>query len=58
MLRNLDISLIRTFVAVAGSGNMTAAAGRLGLTQGAVSQQVMRLEEGLEVSLFDRQRKN
>lgn len=57
MLRNLDINLIRTFVAVAGSGNMTAAAGRLGLTQGAVSQQVMRLEDGLQVSLFDRHRR-
>ena len=54
MARNLDISLLRTFVTVAGTGNMTVAGERLGLTQGAVSQQIGRLEESLQCVLFDR----
>ncbi len=54
MNRNLDTSLIRAFVTVAGTGNMTIAADRLGLTQGAVSQQIRRLEETLQCTLFDR----
>ena len=56
MLRNLDTALIRAFVTVAGAGNMTLAADRLGLTQGAVSQQIKRLEETLQCVLFDRRR--
>lgn len=58
MNQNLDISLLRTFVAVAESGSMTAAAGALNLTQGAVSQQVKRLEDMLGCSLFTRDRRN
>jgi DNA-binding transcriptional LysR family regulator len=54
MMRNLDTSLLRAFVAVAGTGNMTASATKLGLTQGAVSQQIRRLEETLQCTLFDR----
>lgn len=54
MARNLDIALLRTFVTVAGTGNMTVAGQRLGLTQGAVSQQIGRLEENLQCVLFDR----
>jgi len=57
MIRNLDTGLIRSFVVVAGCGNMTVAADRLALTQGAVSQQIRRLEEGLQVALFDRGRR-
>lgn len=45
MTRNLDLDLIRTFVAVAESGSMTVAANLLHMTQGAVSQQVKRLED-------------
>ena len=45
MIRNLDMALIRTFVTVADKASMTAAANALHLTQGAVSQQVKRLEE-------------
>ncbi|WP_414445176.1 LysR substrate-binding domain-containing protein [Burkholderia sp. 22PA0106] len=55
MTRNLDLDLIRTFVAVADSGGMTVAANRLHMTQGAVSQQVKRLEDGLGCLLFVRQ---
>lgn len=56
MLRNLDTVLIRTFVTVADRASMTAAANALHLTQGAVSQQVKRLEEVLGCRLFDRDR--
>lgn len=54
MTRNLDLDLIRTFVAVADSGSMTVAANRLHMTQGAVSQQVKRLEDLLDCLLFVR----
>ncbi|WP_299394395.1 LysR substrate-binding domain-containing protein [Pelagibius sp.] len=57
MNRNLDIGLLRAFAAVAGTRSMTTAADRLGLTQGAVSQQVKRLEEMLDCVLFDRARR-
>lgn len=57
MIRNLDMALVRTFVAVADKASMTAAANVLHLTQGAVSQQVKRLEEALGSSLFERDRR-
>ena len=57
MARNLDIALLRTFVTVAGTGNMTVAGERLGLTQGAVSQQIGRLEANLQCVLLDRSRR-
>jgi DNA-binding transcriptional LysR family regulator len=57
MIRNLDMALIRTFVTVADKASMTAAANALHLTQGAVSQQVKRLEEALGSSLFERDRR-
>ena len=53
--QNLDIHLVRTFVAVADHGSMTVAANSLHLTQGAVSQQIKRLEESFACSLFDRE---
>lgn len=56
MARNLDTGLLRTFAAVADTGGMTAAANLLNLTQGAVSQQVRRLEEQLGRDLFERGR--
>lgn len=54
MTRNLDLDLIRTFVAVADSGSMTVAANLLHMTQGAVSQQIKRLEDLLDCLLFVR----
>lgn len=54
MTQNLDISLLRTFVAVAETSSMTVAANTLHVTQGAVSQQIRRLEDGFDCSLFDR----
>ncbi len=44
MTRNLDIGLLRAFAAVADRRSMTAAGEALNLTQGAVSQQIARLE--------------
>jgi len=57
MARNLDPALLRTFVAVADRASMTAAANTLHLTQGAVSQQVRRLEDLLGAALFERDRR-
>lgn len=57
MIRNLDTTLMRTFITVADKASMTAAANALHLTQGAVSQQVRRLEEALGRSLFERDRR-
>jgi DNA-binding transcriptional LysR family regulator len=52
--RTLDLTALRSFVAVADSGGVTRAAGFLNLTQSAVSMQVKRLEEALEQTLLDR----
>lgn len=57
MIRNLDTNLLRAFTAVVGTGNMTVSAAKLGLTQGAVSQQIKRLEGTLQCALFDRNRR-
>ena len=54
LTRNIDLALIRAFIAVADFGGMTQAARALNLTQGAVSQQIKRLEELLQKPLFDR----
>lgn len=54
MPRHLDINLLRTFVAIHERGSMTAAATSLHLTQGAISQQIKRLEEMFETPLFER----
>ncbi len=54
MARNLDLTTLRSFVAVAEAGGVTRAAGFLHLTQSAVSMQLKRLEEALGVALLDR----
>ncbi|NDR57972.1 LysR family transcriptional regulator [Aliiruegeria sabulilitoris] len=54
MPRNLDLTALRSFVAVADSGGVTRAAGYLNLTQSAVSMQIKRLEESLDVELLER----
>ncbi|WP_172292617.1 LysR family transcriptional regulator [Pseudoruegeria sp. HB172150] len=53
-MRNLDISVLRSFVAVAQTGGVTRAAGFLNLTQSAVSMQLKRLEELMGQDLLDR----
>ncbi len=54
MPRNLDLTSLRSFVAIADAGGVTRAAGFLNLTQSAVSMQIKRLEDVLEVELLDR----
>ena len=51
---NLDLTALRSFVAVAETGGVTRAAGFLNLTQSAVSMQLKRLEDGLGLSLLNR----
>ncbi len=53
-MRNLDITTLRSFLAVVDNGGVTRAAGMLNLTQSAVSMQLKRLEELLGVDLFNR----
>ena len=55
-LRTFDLVLLRTFVIVAEQRSMTAAANALHLTQGAVSQQIRKLEELLGEPLLIRRR--
>ena len=57
MARSLDLDLVRTFVAAADAGSMVAAANARHLTQGAVSQQIKRLEEALGCDLLIRDRR-
>lgn len=54
MARNLDLTSLRAFVTVVDAGGVTKASGFLNLTQSAVSMQLKRLEEALNVALFDR----
>lgn len=54
MPRNLDMTSLRSFVAIADAGGVTRAAGFLNLTQSAVSMQIKRLEDMLDVALLDR----
>ncbi len=53
-MRNIDLTALRSFAAVADSGGVTRAAGFLNLTQSAVSMQIKRLEDSLGVRLLDR----
>jgi DNA-binding transcriptional LysR family regulator len=55
MTQNLDLNLVRSFVAVADHGSVTVAAKSLHLTQGAISQQMKRLEESFDCNLFERE---
>ena len=55
MARTLDLTALRSFVAVAEAGGVTRAAGFLNLTQSAVSMQIKRLEDALGLQLFARQ---
>lgn len=54
MPRNLDMTALRSFVTVAEKGGVTRASGFLNLTQSAVSMQLKRLEEALNLPLLDR----
>jgi DNA-binding transcriptional LysR family regulator len=54
MQRDIDIGLLRAFVAVAETGRMTQAAKVIHITQSAVSQRIRRLESLLDLTLFER----
>ncbi|PWJ84813.1 transcriptional regulator [Pseudaminobacter salicylatoxidans] len=54
MTIHLDSDLLRTFVAVAQTGNFTRAAEQVGRTQSAVSMQIRRLEDMVGDTLFER----
>ncbi|WP_020206541.1 MULTISPECIES: LysR substrate-binding domain-containing protein [Cupriavidus] len=54
-MRNLDLDLLRTLVAIADRGTFGAAAEHLHRTQSAVTQQMQRLEEQVALPLFERQ---
>jgi DNA-binding transcriptional LysR family regulator len=51
---DLDLDLLRAFVAVADAGTFTAAADVVGRSQSAVSQKIRRLEELVRQPVFDR----
>jgi DNA-binding transcriptional LysR family regulator len=53
-IQNTDVALLRAFIAVAETGRMTTAAKIVHRTQGAVSQQIKRLETQFDARLFDR----
>jgi len=52
--KNIDMTALRSFAAVAEAGGVTKASGFLNLTQSAVSMQLKRLEESLDTKLLDR----
>lgn len=54
MPRNLDLTALRSLVTVAELGGVTRAAGVLNLTQSAVSMQIKRLEDAMNLSFFSR----
>lgn len=57
-MRNLDIDLLRTFVAVAQSETFAAAATLVGRTQSAITQQMQRLEQEVGCALFEKHGRN
>ena len=54
MKRNLDLAALRALAAIADFGGVTRAAHVLNLTQSAVSMQIKRLEDALDLTLLDR----
>jgi DNA-binding transcriptional LysR family regulator len=56
--RDLELELLRTFLAVVDGGGFTRAAERLHRTQSTVSQQLKRLEERLNTPLLERNTRN
>lgn len=54
MIPNLDVDLLKTFLAIADTGNFTRAAEEVHKTQSAVSMQMKRLEELIGRPLFTR----
>ncbi|MGO1121156.1 LysR family transcriptional regulator [Rhodovibrionaceae bacterium A322] len=55
--QTFSLDLLRTFVVVADTQNFTRAAERLNCVQSAVSMQIQRLEESLQVRLLERSKR-
>lgn len=58
MATNLPTDLLRTFVAIADTGSMAKASGKIFRTQSALSLQMKRLEELVQTPLFRREGRN
>jgi DNA-binding transcriptional LysR family regulator len=58
MLERVTLDQLTFFIAVVESGSFSAAARRLGRVQSAVSQAIKALESELDVTLFDRARRD
>src|SRR4029077_2721883 len=52
--RDIDVAIVRAFLTVVETGSVTRAARLLNLTQGAISQQIRRLEDLAGKHLFVR----
>ncbi|MCU0796067.1 MAG: LysR family transcriptional regulator [Akkermansiaceae bacterium] len=50
----MDVDKVKAFLEVVAAGSITAAAGRLGMTQPGLSRRIRALEEELGVDLFER----
>lgn len=57
MSHDLDIALLRTFVAIVDTGGLTSAGRRVGRTQPAITHQIKRLEDLIGRTLFDDNRR-
>ena len=57
-IKNLDIDLLRTFIAVVDNGTVTRAALQIHRSQSAISMQIKRLEQQLEQVLFERSKRS
>ncbi|HEX2656506.1 MAG TPA: LysR substrate-binding domain-containing protein, partial [Xanthobacteraceae bacterium] len=57
MTHDLDIALLRTFVAIVDTGGLTSAGRMVGRTQPAITHQIRRLEESIGRTLFDDNRR-
>lgn len=58
MVPDLDLALLRTFVAIVETGGMTAAGRRVGRTQPAITHQMKRFEAALGRPLFGSDRRH
>ena len=58
MSQDLDISLLRTFVAIVDTGGLTSAGKKVGRTQPAITHQITRLEQAIGKPLFGDKRRH
>ena len=58
MSNDLDISLLRTFVAIVDTGGLTSAGKKVGRTQPAITHQIRRLEQAIGKPLFGDKRRH